>query len=52
MMLKYFFVDFTNDIHGIGIKAKNEEEIKKIVENPNNWKDHKPRKIAYIQEIK
>lgn len=50
-MKKYFSIDFLDDI-GIGIMAENEEEARKIAENPLNWKDGKLRTISCIREEK
>ena len=48
--MKWFSIDFKNDSFGICIQARSEEDAKRIVENPLNWKDRKPRIIDSIKE--
>lgn len=48
--MKYFGIDFEDDIMGIAVMAENEEEARKKAENPANWKDGRPRKISRIWE--
>ena len=49
--MQKYIVEFADDQYGICISARSWQEAKAIVENPENWRDHRLHEVCYIAAV-